>query len=375
MASAGVAMPDGSYYIRNAGELDDAIAAVGRATPNAGESAEARRNSVRRHIMKRARALHLDSKIPDSWNSDGTLKQSDIDALMEQINDYLAHHGVKGMHWGVHRKRQASSTGSSRPASARPASGPSEKHLKRVKKLEDKAADHERMARAHAQGAAHARKEHDELLNKGMQSNAFKRVFGENAISQNEWAFYGQHGMSKAEALRSTANELRRLHNQYVVSANSHAKAAAHLRKRAAKVKHGDLDDPVEEFLDDVLIHFGVKGMHWGVRRRRPGTGSQRGPVTAEAARAARLKTRAQTHGTQSLSNAELQALVTRMNLENQHGRLNPVHVSTGKKIALGLLVAGGGIAATVGKQTVATFAAKYAAQGVEHLIKQATSK
>lgn len=204
LAKSGVAMPDGSYYIRNAGELDDAISAVGRATPNAGESETARRNSVRRHIIRRARALNLTSKIPDSWNPDGSLKHSAMIA--------------------------------------------------------------------------------------------------------------------------------------------------------------------------EILVHYGVIGMKWGRRRRRSASSSSN-PMSSEAARATRLQTRAQTHGSKSLSNQELQHLVTRMNLENQYGRLSPTQVSTGKKIALGLLVAGGAVGASVAKQTAASFASKYAAQGVEALIKAAAAK
>lgn len=203
-AKSGVAMPDGSFYIRNAGELSDAISAVGRATPNAGESETARRNSVRRHIMRRARALNLTSMIPDSWNPDGSLKHSAL------IEDFLAHYGVLGMKWGRRRRRSASS------------SSP---------------------------------------------------------------------------------------------------------------------------------------------------------PMSSEAAKALRLQTRAQTHGSKSLTNAELQQLVTRMNLENQYGRLNPQQVSTGRKVTHELLRQSGGIAGNVAKTTVAAFAAKYAAQGVEHLIKQAAKK
>jgi len=169
MAKSGVAMPDGSYYIRNAGELTDAISAVGRATPNAGESDVARRNSVRRHIIKRARALKLESMIPDTWNSDGSLKQSGIDDLMLEIDEFLEHFGVKGMRWGVRRRTGATS-------SARPS-----------------------------------------------------------------------------------------------------------------------------------------------------------GPVSSDAAKAAKLQTRVSQHGTRSLTNAELQTLVTRLNLETQHGRLNPKHVNAGQ--------------------------------------------
>lgn len=100
-AKAGVAMPDGSFYIRNASDLSNAINSVGRATPNASESDIARRNSVRRHVMARARALKLSHMIPNTWNSDGSLKQS---AMLEE---FLAHFGVRGMKWGVRRSRSS----------------------------------------------------------------------------------------------------------------------------------------------------------------------------------------------------------------------------------------------------------------------------
>lgn len=69
-ANQGIAMPDGSFPIPNTSSLQDAIHAVGRARPNT----EAHRAKVRRHIIKRARALGATGQIPDNWNSDGTLK-------------------------------------------------------------------------------------------------------------------------------------------------------------------------------------------------------------------------------------------------------------------------------------------------------------
>jgi hypothetical protein len=122
-AKSGAAMPDGSFYITNAGQLSDAISAVGRATPNAGESETARRNSVRRHIMKRARALQRTDMIPDTWNSDGSLKQSgivDLPGLLDdKTRDWLEHFGVKGMRWGVRREsNRPSGSGAYNPAGA-----------------------------------------------------------------------------------------------------------------------------------------------------------------------------------------------------------------------------------------------------------------
>lgn len=98
-AKMGIAMPDGSFYIRNgavgSSDLDNAIHAVGR-----GEQDGTSGNAIRLHIMKRAKALGLTSKIPDTWNPDGSLKHS---TLADEVEEYLKHFGVPGMKWG-HRK-------------------------------------------------------------------------------------------------------------------------------------------------------------------------------------------------------------------------------------------------------------------------------
>lgn len=72
----GKAMPPTSaggtprFPIANADDLANAIKAVGRVKP----ATEAARSKVRKYIIGRAKALGLSSKIPDTWNSDGSLK-------------------------------------------------------------------------------------------------------------------------------------------------------------------------------------------------------------------------------------------------------------------------------------------------------------
>lgn len=73
-AAKGQAMPDttgsgGRFPITNRDTLQRAIQAVGRA-----KGGEAGRNAVRRHIMRRAKALGLSNLIPDNWAADGSLK-------------------------------------------------------------------------------------------------------------------------------------------------------------------------------------------------------------------------------------------------------------------------------------------------------------
>ena len=57
-AKRGFALPDGSFPIRNVGELKDAIQAFGRAKD---------KGRARRHIIKRAKALGKTNLLPDSW--------------------------------------------------------------------------------------------------------------------------------------------------------------------------------------------------------------------------------------------------------------------------------------------------------------------
>jgi hypothetical protein len=65
---------DPSYQIRNADDLDNAIRAVGRVKPRPGETKEEAMARVRRWIMSRAKAIGLSSRIPDTWDSSGNLK-------------------------------------------------------------------------------------------------------------------------------------------------------------------------------------------------------------------------------------------------------------------------------------------------------------
>jgi hypothetical protein len=60
MASRGQAMPDGSFPIANARDLQNAIQSVGRAS-----SYEA----AKKHIMSRARALGLTDMLPEDWKN------------------------------------------------------------------------------------------------------------------------------------------------------------------------------------------------------------------------------------------------------------------------------------------------------------------
>ncbi|SHL52880.1 hypothetical protein SAMN05443637_1354 [Pseudonocardia thermophila] len=64
-AEKGQAMPDGSFPIRNGDDLDRAIQAVGRAKDV---------KAARRHIIRRAKAIGLENRIPEHWRADGSTR-------------------------------------------------------------------------------------------------------------------------------------------------------------------------------------------------------------------------------------------------------------------------------------------------------------
>jgi len=82
LAKEGKALPDGSYPIRNTADLKNAIQAYGR-------SKESERASVRRHIIKRARALKKTELIPDEWKEAAEL-EAVIASLRQRVTEFAA---------------------------------------------------------------------------------------------------------------------------------------------------------------------------------------------------------------------------------------------------------------------------------------------
>lgn len=107
--------------------------------------------------------------------------------------------------------------------------------------------------------------------------------------------------------------------------------------------------------MNDELMHYGVRGMKWGVRRYQNKDGSltnagknrrRKNPTKgwskdAKAARSLNKK------GVKGMSNAELRKVNERKRLENEYRNLNPGKISKGLKYA-GAVAAGMGTVATL---------------------------
>lgn len=78
------------------------------------------------------------------------------------------------------------------------------------------------------------------------------------------------------------------------------------------------------ETLEEVLAHYGVKGMKWGVRGGAARAARKAATPSADAKRVGEIhKTVKGIKTTKTLSNAELQDAINRMNLEKQYSQLS----------------------------------------------------
>ena len=75
MAESGMALPDGSYPIKDKEDLSNAIQAFGRAKD---------KEKAKRHIMKRARELDAEDMIPESW-AEGKTDYVNIEGLKDLL--------------------------------------------------------------------------------------------------------------------------------------------------------------------------------------------------------------------------------------------------------------------------------------------------
>jgi hypothetical protein len=102
----------------------------------------------------------------------------------------------------------------------------------------------------------------------------------------------------------------------------------------------------------DYLEHFGVLGMRWGYRKLPNGNyskgfsfgrGAPKSPPSEDATAAQEHRSTAKSSGVQALSNAELQRVVSRMNLEQQYAKLTakPGRIAKGQKFTKTVLGVG----------------------------------
>lgn len=274
---------------------------------------------------------------------------------MDEFEHFLEHFGVKGMHWGVHKTSKSEPIESTTiPLKNGQSLTVERNRTPAIAKIMSRMSPAIK-ARV-AAGAAYTLKDPAGKTVGSMQ------LFKESLTSLNVlWIEVKGHarGRGYAQAAMKTAVDFAKREKLKTVTLevpgnspdarhiyekmgfkdkgpaddDGHDPMWGGLTKMELKLTHGDV--PSGE-IASVLEHFGIKGMHWGVRRNR-----QQIDSSDDHANAAAVKQKVKKGGTKTLSNKELQDLVTRMNLEQQFDRLHsaePTRLSKGKKAVKGIL-------------------------------------
>lgn len=78
----------------------------------------------------------------------------------------------------------------------------------------------------------------------------------------------------------------------------------------------------------DILAHYGIKGMKWGIRRTEAQLARARGERVSKAP----AKKAQKTKPISEMTNEELRSRIDRIRLENDYKSLTPQQVSKGRK-------------------------------------------
>lgn len=266
----------------------------------------------------------------------------------------VKHYGIKGMHWGV--RKDSSSGGASKPAKPeiKRATDSIAVKLNNGKTLHMSGDKTPALARFIARMSPGFRKNVNNASNYTLKDENGKRVgemslFKESKTSLNVvWVGVDKshRGQGYASAAMRAAVDLAKKQKLDTVTLEvpGNSPDARHIYEKMgfkedpSKSTH---DDPVwggltamelnlKTVKHDAMVHYGVKGMHWGVRKANSsGGGSAPAPKPApkprmseDAKNVERAFSKINRGGTDALSNQELQHLVNRLNLEQNYNRL-----------------------------------------------------
>lgn len=247
--------------------------------------------------------------------------------MTDELDKVLEHYGVKGMKWGVRKDRRTSRGDrkwKKKALSGKTAASLMDKALPKIEK--------DLVALKSSYGAA----------NLSSDPQLKKKYFNESQ------EIFNKHLNAAAGSVGTNPSGTKKL--------TASITPDGYLYVRTAKIKHADDEDaekfllirdengyitgvePVEE-VEEILAHYGVKGMKWGVRKsrkqrrrearlRRLEEKSAKKKINAseDAKTVAKLRKKK----VSELSNSELKLVAERLNLETKLNKVNQSYVDSG---------------------------------------------
>lgn len=113
---------------------------------------------------------------------------------------------------------------------------------------------------------------------------------------------------------------------------------------------------------EEFLLHYGIKGQKWGIRRFQNKDGS----LTAAGRK--RYSDEGSGNDIKSMSDDELRTRLNRLNMEKQYKQLTSKETSPGAKFVQDVLY-------NAAKQTATKYTADYMSKGVDYLLGKSKKK
>jgi hypothetical protein len=257
---------------------------------------------------------------------------TNVDISMDEIEEYLDHHGVKGMKWGVRKEDSTSHRkwlkgAKSGEAATQIFQDAAKSFAPEMKKINNnpmfKGKDLNKDPQLREMYDTIVEKTFNQHLANASVNQTFNAKLNRSVIYQ-----FDRH----TQLMRATEMKLAQSaldgFPDFPVSIDENG-FVTEIHPPEDTMRQDDLDISVED-IDEYIEHFGVKGMRWGVRKRDGGGVRS----SSEARKAAQARSKP----IHALTNKQLKAATERMNLEQNFKRLNPSKVEKGKKAALEVL-------------------------------------
>lgn len=247
---------------------------------------------------------------------------------MNEVADYLTHHGVKGQKWGVRRREKKLAKADSKwekksekrsamfsiyNAAAEAANADLPGINARWARVNLKKVDPATQARYH--------KEVTDNFNKHMAAAADAHGLSPSGKKKLEASYDADTGLITVSAV-----DIEHADNNVELLLEKDENGLI----TKITVPEVIMAQSATEFVEMFLEHHGVKGQKWGVRnkRRTPSADAQRHSGNRKK-------------HVSELDDKELQQLINRMNMHQQYKRLNPPKVAKGHAMVKTILAAG----------------------------------
>lgn len=264
----------------------------------------------------------------------------------------LRHYGVKGMKWGKRKKIDPSSAQKSAQDKALDTYS-STREAKSNTKLKVNSVDHETFLRGPGQatrtyiiggrtyqttadGAKKIQEEYNKAKNFGSGGGGaaktdedFEDAVRKKAEEQKKKK-KALDFLSKSKKLKSvTKSSTTSVKDKVTSFLKSLGEKPKKKKKKKAKIS-----------VETKLMHYGVKGMKWGVRKAKPTPGNRRGRTNAQriyesATRkkeTSKISSKPAKRRVSDMSDEELRSAINRMQMERTYAQLTAKEVSKGRK-------------------------------------------